>query len=164
MPLFSRKISAYPEGYIGGFAQKNAEPGFYKLKILKLAQAITIGSKRLPLDQKVPSGTIQIDEQKESFSGGKLNDFKNFLNKEFSEKLTAKVIKINSKNQILSIEWKEQGLENVPEIEDNSNILSELGVYQSVDPSQIISEDGLEPKPLSISEDKFSMPKKDHLL
>lgn len=155
--FLQKSLLSYPEGYIGGYAQKNAEPGIYKLKINKLAQSLSLGSKRLPLKHDVSSGTIKIGELEADFDGGSVKEFKTFLNTKFEEILTARVIKVNSKEQLLTIEWKAQGLESVPEFSDPDNILNELGVYREANPDNIISDSGEELKDFPLSPARLSM-------
>ena len=105
----SKKITSEDSDAIEGFASSKAENNQYRIEIKKLATKLTIGSKKVKLNKKIPEGSISIEGEQKKFKGGSLNRFKDFLNENYSEFLSAKKVKISSEIEQLIIESKKEG-------------------------------------------------------
>ena len=125
----SKVLVTEPDGFITGEVSKKAKTGEYQIKINNLATKLLISSRNIKLDEQIPSGTISINDQTASFTGGTLSNFQSFLNTNFSTLLTSKIIKNTSNTHIIAIESNKEGESGLLEFKDPNNLLSNLELY-----------------------------------
>ena len=125
----TKKFISENSAAIKGTASKKAEEGEYNIEIMSLASKLTIGSKDLKPDEEIPKGSITLNGKKMSFSGGTLSDFRKFLNKNYSDILSAKKFRISSKSERLVIASQQEGEKGVFSIDDPDKLLKYLGIY-----------------------------------
>ncbi|MES0492060.1 MAG: flagellar filament capping protein FliD [Leptospirales bacterium] len=127
-PFEKKILQPSEEGFLDGVANKNAEQEDHEIEILNIASKLKISSNPIAPDQEIAPTTITINEKSEKFSGGTLEEFNDFLNKKFSEELTAKKIRKNKNEEVLIIQSAKEGLKGELEISDDSGVLKELGL------------------------------------
>ena len=125
----ARKLVSDPPGFVEGLASKKASPNNYKLTIKNLASKLVIGSKTLQKKEEIPSGTITLNGKRKTFRGGNLKNFKDFLNRNYPDILSAKHIRKNSKEEILILESKQEGEKGIFKIKDHDSLLKKLKIY-----------------------------------
>ena len=125
----TKKFISENSAVVKGAASEKAEDGEYNIEIMSLASKLTIGSKDIKPDEQIPKGSITLNGKKELFSGGTLNDFKKFLNKNYSDILSAKKIRISSKAERLVIASQQEGEKGVFSIDDPDKLLKYLGIF-----------------------------------
>ncbi len=120
---FERKVLEPSEpGFVEGIARKDAETGEYEIEIENLATALSFHSRLIENEEQLSPTLIEIDGESAHFEGGSADDLKDFLNKNFEDKIKAKTIRKSSKGKILVIESLEQGIKGIPEITDSVDL------------------------------------------
>lgn len=122
----SKKIEFLKEGYATGIANKEAQAGTYKIKINQLAKKLIFKSKEVPLGEQIKSGFIEINNKRKKFSGGKLEEFSEFLNENYNDLINVKYIRPNEKTALLLAETVKEGDEALLNISDTDGILQSL--------------------------------------
>lgn len=125
-PFEKRVVQTSPDGYVEGVANKDAALGKHSIDVKNIASALSIASKAVPNDKKLPESDITIGDKTAHFSGGDLNDFKNFLNRNFSKILSAKVIRKNAEESIFVIDGKTQGNKGILDLKDTAGLLKDM--------------------------------------
>lgn len=121
-------VSATPEGFVSGVANKNAKPSTHKLTVHALAAPISISSDPLATNTKIASGKIGVNGKVASFSGGSFEDLRVFFDHHFSESLAARRVMVTEKENILLLESKVFGIDGIPKFDDPDNILTKIGI------------------------------------
>ncbi len=131
---FNKKaFQTAPEGFISGTANKKAEPGEHRIKILNLAQALKLSSKQVKKGQKFKKAKVGLGESSRTFNGGNIRQFKNFLNSNFSKDINAQVVNINGRESVLVIESKKIG--TLIDFKDPAGLLAQLEILGSSAPA-----------------------------
>ncbi|MBN2544379.1 MAG: flagellar filament capping protein FliD [Spirochaetes bacterium] len=136
---FDEKITqSSNEKAFSGTANKNAEIGEYKIKILQKAQSHKVSSNPLPKKFTVREGVYNFKVTNEiikiQFSGGTLNDFVNEIKRQSRGLLKANVAFTTPNTQVLIMEAAKTGENNFITFYDEKTqkLFKEMGFYQEV--------------------------------
>ncbi len=127
----AKKVISNHSDAIKGTASKNAENNEYLIEVKNLAKKLTIGSRNMKLDEKISAGNVAFGGKKKKFKGGSLNDFKIFLNQNYSDTLSVKRVKISPEAEKLIIESRKDGKRGVFKIKDPDQLLKHLGIFDA---------------------------------
>ena len=125
----AKKMTSNHTDAIKGVASKKAENNEYMIEIKSLATKLTIGSDDIKSNKKISAGYVVFGNKKKKFKGGNLNDFKNFLNQNYSDILSAKKVKISPKVEKLVIVSRTEGKKGIVGIKDPDQLLKNLGIF-----------------------------------
>ncbi|MCR5291150.1 MAG: flagellar filament capping protein FliD [Treponema sp.] len=137
---FNNKITeSSEENAITATADRDAEFGSFKVKVLNPATADRFMSQELPKDFKVPAGqyTFTVNDKTVSFhwKGGKMSEFVSSLNKRGNKTIKADIIGMNNGSQSLIIESLKTGEENHLEFKDDAlQFAKETNIISPVTP------------------------------
>ncbi len=126
-----KTLGSTPAGHIEGIANKKAIEGTHKIELLSLASSLSFSSKGLDPKTTVPAGRLSFDGKSADFKGGTLGDFRDFLNKNFSDLLSAKTVSIRENESVIIIDSKKTGSDSLLKIDDSGGILHALDMYKA---------------------------------
>src|SRR4030042_4957396 len=137
-PFDEKVTQSSNEKAFSGTANKNAEIGEYKIKIIQKAQSHKVSSIPLPKNFKVREGIYNFKIANEiikiQFSGGTLNDFINEIKKQSRGLLKANVAFTTPNTQVLILEAAKTGENNFITFDDEKTqkLFKEMGFYEEV--------------------------------
>ena len=139
-----KKLVSDPPGFVQGIPNKKAQLGDHKIDVKNLTNELTIKSRPVKLKEKIPAGSIVLNGKKKTFKGGTLKDFEEFLNKNYSDVLIARRVRMNPKEETLVIKSKREGKKGLFKIKDPDSLLKKLDIYDPDHKKKLEEEQPLE--------------------